>query len=214
MNFNDLLKIVPSTEEGRMPSAKKISESPVILRHEYGGALITVFGNGYYTCMHEGHTTVYAVDRCADYVDPTDELEKKVDPEQVKELDWYVPLAMFGLSRIEHIKDSDKAEHEAYSLDNDGSDYSFSSPSTEDVLKKREEEREYQEKWDKRKKALKEVMESLTEKQRYCLNQSFFGNKTEAQIAKELGCSQQNVHKCIGAGLKKAKKAFDKLGIL
>lgn len=214
MNFEELLRIVPSTEEGKMPKASSLSESPVILTKEYGRAVITVHENGYYTFQENGHVTVYAVDRCANYVDPSDSSGKKIDAEKVKDLDWYLPLAMFGFSRIEHIINSNTREHEPFSLNNDGSDYSGSSPSTEEILAKKEEEREYQEKWNKRKAALKYVMSTLTKHQRYCLMESYFGNKTEAQIAKELGCSQQNVHIHISAGLKKAKKAFDKLGIL
>ncbi|MGO5275848.1 RNA polymerase sigma factor [Holdemanella porci] len=214
MNFEKLLRIVPSTEEGEMPKAASLSESPVVFTKEYGGAVITVHENGYYTFEYEEHTTVYSVHRCADYVDPSDSSGKKIDAEKVKDLDWYLPLAMFGFSRIEHIINSNTREHEPFSLNNDGSDYSGSSPSTEEILAKKEEEREYQEKWNKRKAARKYVMSTLTKRQRYCLMESYFGNKTEAQIAKELGCSQQNVHIHISAGLKKAKKAFDKLGIL
>ena len=214
MNFEKLLRIVPSTEEGEMPKAASLSESPVILTKEYGRAVITVHENGYYTFEYEEHTTVYSVHRCADYVDPSDSSGKKIDAEKVKDLDWYLPLAMFGFSRIEHIINSNTREHEPFSLNNDGSDYSGSYASTEEILAKKEEEREYQEKWNKRKAARKYVMSTLTKHQRYCLMESYFGNKTEAQIAKELGCSQQNVHIHISAGLKKAKKAFDKLGIL
>ena len=56
-------------------------------------------------------------------------------------------------------------------------------------------------------------MGNLTEAQRTCINESYYANKTRTQIGKELGVSQQAVSKNIDAGLKKARKKFEKLGI-
>lgn len=64
-----------------------------------------------------------------------------------------------------------------------------------------------------RKENLNAVMGNLTEAQRTCINESYYANKTRTQIGKELGVSQQAVSKNIDAGLKKARKKFEKLGI-
>ena len=159
-------------------------------------------------------TTVFAVDRCARYVDPVDLSRKLIPYDKIKDLDWYIPLMMYGMSRMEINRNRHYEAHEAFSLNNDGTDYSVFDGSLDEKLQEEEEMREYEAKMSARKENLDSVMGHLTEVQRTCINESYYGNKTRTQIGNELGVSQQAVSKNIDAGLKRARKKFEKLGIV
>ena len=213
MKFEDLLNSVPSTGDGILPKANDLPDSDILVIKEGGDFKITVYKNGLYVYAEGKHTTVFAVDRCARYVDPVDLSRKLIPYDKIKDLDWYIPLMMFGMSRMEINRNRQHQEHEAFSLNNDGTDYSVFDGSLEDKLQEEEEKREYEAKMSARKENLDYVMGNLTKVQRTCINDSYYANKTRTQIGKELGVSQQAVSKNIDAGLKKARKKFEILGI-
>ena len=211
--FEDLLNSVPSTGDGILPKANDLPDSDILVIKDGGDFKITVYKNGLYVYAEGKRTTVFAVDRCARYVDPVDLSRKLIPYDKIKDLDWYIPLMMFGMSRMEINRNRQHQAHEAFSLNNDGTDYSVFDGSLEDKLQEEEDEREYEAKMSARKENLDSVMGNLTEAQRTCINESYYRNKTRTQIGKELGVSQQAVSKNIDAGLKKARKNFEKLGI-
>lgn len=213
MNFDELMKMLPSTGSATLPKADHLPDSPVLLNKDLGFGSITVYANGLYTYREGKRVSVFAVDRCANYVDPMDTNMKKIPYAEIAELEWYYPLMMFGTSRIEkNIKRQDD-EHVAFHLNNNGTDYTVKGRSVQEILEEREEERELKEKMAARKESFGQVMDSLTQVQQTCVVESYFNNKTKTQIGKELGVSQQAVSKNIEAGLKKARKAYKKLGI-
>lgn len=211
--FYELMNSVPSTGDGILPKANDLPDSDILVIKDGGDFKITVYKNGLYVYAEGKHTTVFAVDRCARYVDPVDLSRKLIPYDKIKDLDWYIPLMMYGMSRMEINRNRHYEAHEAFSLNNDGTDYSVFDGSLDEKLQEEEEKREYEEKMRARKAGLKTAMNSLTEAQRTCINESYYGNKTRTQIGKELGVSQQAVSKNIDAGLKKARKKFEKLGI-
>lgn len=213
MKFEDLLNSVPSTGDGILPKANDLPDSDILVIKDGGDFKITVYKNGLYVYAEGKHTTVFAVDRCARYVDPVDLSRKLIPYDKIKDLDWYIPLMMFGMSRMEINRNRQHQEHEAFSLRNDGSDYSVFDGSLDDKFQEEEEKREYEAKMSARKENLDSVMGNLTKVQRTCINESYYAKKTRTQIGKELGVSQQAVSKNIDAGLKKARKKFEKLGI-
>lgn len=211
--FEDLLNSVPSVGDGILPKANRLPDSDILVTKDGGDFKITVYKNGLYVYAEDKRTTVFAVDRCASYVDPVDLSGKLIPYDKIKDLDWYIPLMMFGMSRMEINRNRQHQEHEAFSLRNDGSDYSVFDGSLDDKFQEEEEKREYEAKMSARKENLDSVMGNLTKVQRTCINESYYAKKTRTQIGKELGVSQQAVSKNIDAGLKKARKKFEKLGI-
>lgn len=212
--FYELMNSVPSTGDGILPKANDLPDSDILVIKDGGDFKITVYKNGLYVYAEGKHTTVFAVDRCARYVDPVDLSRKLIPYDKIKDLDWYIPLMMYGMSRMEINRNRHYEAHEAFSLNNDGTDYSVFDGSLDEKLQEEEEKREYEAKMSARKENLDAVMSNLTEAQRTCINESYYANKTRTQIGKELGVSQQAVSKNIDAGLKKARKKFEKLGIV
>lgn len=211
--FEDLLNSVPSVGDGILPKANRLHDSDVLVTKDGGDFKITVYKSGHFVYEEGEHTTVFAVDRCARYVDPVDLSRKLIPYDKIKDLDWYIPLMMFGMSRMEINRNRQHQEHEAFSLRNDGSDYSVFDGSLDDKFQEEEEKREYEAKMSARKENLDSVMGNLTKVQRTCINESYYAKKTRTQIGKELGVSQQAVSKNIDAGLKKARKKFEIFGI-
>lgn len=211
--FEELLNKVPSTGTKELPKANNLPDSNVLIEMERGDFKITVYENGLYVYTEGKRTTVYAVDRCANYVDPMDTSEKRIPYNKIKDLEWYVPLMMFGMSRMEKNRNRQEQEHTAFSLNNDGSDYSVFDGSLEEQLEEEEEKREYEARMRARKEGLETVMNNLTEAQRTAIDESYYHGKSRTQIGKELGISQQAVSKNIDAGLARARKQFKKLGI-
>lgn len=211
--FEELLNKVPSTGTKELPKANNLPDLNVLIEMERGDFKITVYENGLYVYTEGKRTTVYAVDRCANYVDPMDTSEKRIPYNKIKDLEWYVPLMMFGMSRMEKNRNRQEQEHTAFSLNNDGSDYSVFDGSLEEQLEEEEEKREYEARMRARKEGLETVMNNLTEAQRTAIDESYYHGKSRTQIGKELGISQQAVSKNIDAGLARARKQFKKLGI-
>ena len=213
MRFDELLKMVPSSGTATLPKANRLPDSNVLITKDMGDGIITVYENGLYTFSAGKRVTVYAVDRCANYIDPVDPQQTKIPYERLAEMEWFFPLWMMGLSRMENNMNRLDEEHTAYSLNNDGSDYSVFAPSTEEILSEKEEEREEAEKMQARKNVLSEVMNSLSDIQKATIHEAFYNNKSRTEIARERGCSQQAVSKNVDAALKKAKKMYNKKGI-
>ena len=111
--FEELLNKVPSTGTKELPKANNLPDSNVLIEMERGDFKITVYENGLYVYTEGKHTTVYAVDRCANYVDPMDTSEKRIPYNKIKDLEWYVPLMMFGMSRMEKNRNRQEQEHTA-----------------------------------------------------------------------------------------------------
>lgn len=211
--FYELMNSVPSTGDGILPKANDLPDSDILVIKDGGDFKITVYKNGLYVYAEGKHTTVFAVDRCARYVDPVDLSRKLIPYDKIKDLDWYIPLMMYGMSRMEINRNRHYEAHEAFSLNNDGTDYSVFDGSLDEKLQEEEEKREYEEKMRARKENLDAVMGNLTEAQRTAIDESYYQGKSRTQIGKDHGISQQAVSKNIDAGLKKARKKFEKLGI-
>ena len=211
--FEELLNTVPSVDEGTLPKANNLPESEVLITKECDDFKITVYKNGLFVYAEGKRTTVFAVDRCASYVDPVDTSEKHIPYDDIKNLEWYFPLMMFGMSRMENNRNRQEQEHTAFSLNNDGSDYSVYDESVENILREAKEKLEYEEKMRARKAGLNTVMNNLTEAQRTAIDESYYQGKSRTQIGKDHGISQQAVSKNIDAGLVRARKQFKKLGI-
>ena len=98
MKFEDLLNSVPSTGDGILPKANDLPDSDILVIKDGGDFKITVYKNGLYVYAEGKHTTVFAVDRCARYVAPVDLSRKLIPYDKITDLDWYIPLMMFGMS--------------------------------------------------------------------------------------------------------------------
>lgn len=59
---------------------------------------------------------------------------------------------------------------------------------------------------------LDKALDSLSEKDRYLIDQFFFENRTQADIARELGVSRNTISKHLRVIYKKLKKVLEKLG--
>lgn len=111
--FYELMNSVPSTGDGILPKANDLPDSDILVIKDGGDFKITVYKNGLYVYAEGKHTTVFAVDRCARYVDPVDLSRKLIPYDKIKDLDWYIPLMMYGMSRMEINRNRHYEAHEA-----------------------------------------------------------------------------------------------------
>ena len=112
--FEDLLNSVPSVADGILSKANRLPDSDILVTKDGGDFKITVYKSGHYVYAEGKHTTVFAVDRCARYVDPVDLSRKLIPYDKIKDLDWYIPLMMYGMSRMEINRNRHYEAHEAF----------------------------------------------------------------------------------------------------
>lgn len=127
---------------------------------------------------------------------------------------WLLPISMIGDDKLDANGNNREEYHIEYHLEDEERNEEIATPSTEEVLKARDEALEEAADMEKKLAILREAMETLTEKQRRVVKLYYYSGKvtTEAKVAKEIGTSQENVHKTLAASIKKLRKHFSKNG--
>lgn len=194
ITFRKLRNMVGSTEGQSLPTVKalrKTSET-VIVSAVAADSSLTVYESGFYTYTTPSGTTVYAVDRCAEYVYDGGEV---LDMAKFDDVDWSVRLVLAGEDRLEHNNNArEQGNHYSYSADAiEGTDLRDPHDFVADI-----ESRE----------TMAEMLGCLTEKQRQVVRMCFQEGMTQQEMANALGMRQQSLFDHIQAIKKKLKSFF------
>lgn len=186
-----LREMVGATIGKPLPTAKALreSEESIIASIPVGrDGLLTVYKNGFYIYKTDVGSTVYAVDRCANYAyDGGDVLA--LDDEN-----WALHLVIKGEDRLEHNNDVREGEHFPYG-DNivDRHTLPGQGDFVDAVLERDQIER---------------LLGCLTDKQRLVVQMYFFEGMKQEAIACRLKITQRAVSYALNASVKRIKKLY------
>ncbi len=208
--FGELKRLLPSTGTGRVPGITKLRETAVVVLHtRTESGVLEVFDNGFYTYMENGHTTVYAVDRCTvlEWYSCTGEKLTSKDA-NVSELPWTMPLEIAGYNRLEHNGDSRQESKNDYSLNAPASDNNllFSVRPEHEIREELESEEKARQ---KRIALVREALKTLTPKQKEILILVHLKNMTQEEVADALCISRRTLREHLDTAEKKFKKVFE-----
>lgn len=126
MSFLDLKQSVPTAENRRVPTYKRLlqEKQTIIAATSVGNAKITVYQNGYVIYEDGTQRTVMPIHRYGDYhYYFQDGIHVCISEKEFENLRWELRFLMEGESRIEHNRKNCALRHEAFSLRNDGTDW-------------------------------------------------------------------------------------------
>lgn len=189
--YKALRNLVGATRDKVLPTARVLRDSgtPVIARAEVTDGSLTVYENGFYAYSTSSGTTVYAVDRCAEYAYEGG----GVLPEEVfDDVGWAVRLMLAGEDRLEHNNNArEQGNHFSYSADTtERGDLRDPHDFVADI-----ENRDLVER----------MVACLTEKQQRTVRMYFGEGMRQEDMAVHLGTSRQAVTKLIDSAKKKIR---------
>lgn len=199
LTLQELKDIVAIPEHGmKLPTARKLWENGVVVAEKHLGKEVhmVAFQNGYAMYSAFGHSTVFPIHGCRDYLYASGGAESCL-PEQFFEKEpWYIRLILEGEDRLNHnreVKELDKT-------------VSYSAVSEEWQIM--EDERQtplenmmYQE-------SMEEMLHCLTGRQRTVVILCFFQQKTQKEAAKELGISCPAVSTILSQAIRRIRKRY------
>lgn len=199
MTLQELKEIIEIPEHGiKMPTAKYLRETGRAIAEKQlkNNTWIAVYQNGYALYHACGHSTVFPVYTCGDYLYVSGGVGSYL-PEQFFEKEpWYIRLVLEGEDRLERnqrVKEQEKT-------------VSYSAISEEwQVMENLKEnplkhfvERENMEK----------MLHCLTDRQRMAINLCFFQQKTRKEAARELGITSPAVSVILAQAARRLRKKY------
>lgn len=185
LTLRDLKRIVAQPARGdRVPTGKSLkeTETPVISKCVGEETKITVYPNGYALYQVYGHTTVFPIRPCRDYLYVSGENGIHIPESFFDQEPWYLRLILEGEDRIR--KNQDKKE-QARTIP-----YGSVSEEWEAIADPKESALDHL----IRQEAMEEIRQSLTHRQHMVLQAFFLQEKTQEQISKEMNLSKATVY--------------------
>lgn len=214
MTFGALRRNTGTTAQfKRLPRPERLARSaePVFIRKTLDDAAITVYQNGLILFTADGHSTVFAVDRCLLYSADgrsAGTAATLAEPDQLAVYDdmpWDIPIEAFGRQRIDHNSINCADSRVAFHLDDEniGNDPALRIPSVEAQIFDDTAQRDAAYRREKR-IAVRRALAALTDRQREILRMFYREGMTQTAIASVLGIGQPAVSRHLSA----IKKTF------
>ena len=233
MSYRQLKELVPATPRGRMPRADKL-KGEIFFTEEVYGAKVTIFKDGYLTYtaadgFGDLHTTVYSVHSCSRIVFQTGystneykeecgwygeycKIEYRIINGQLTRLAivseeaymdevWWLPIVTVCEERLAN---NEVARFRSYIEVVDDDDFEENNGNPEVWFDARMQDEENERKHE----VLVNAMKTLTPVQYDTVELYYNKGLTEREVAEELGCTHQNVHKNLQTALIKLRNVF------
>ena len=180
------------------PTVKQLRESGLEIAKERlgGGAEIAVYRDGCVLYQAGNHSTVFFLHSCRDYCYISGGNEIHI-PEQFfnKEI-WYLRLVLEGEDRLNrNLEERERNRNVSYSSISE--EWAVMEDSAESVLEQLAKQ-----------ETVEEIMRMLTEKQRTVIRRYYLQEKTQTQIAEELGISRLAVRGSLFRAVSKIRKKY------
>lgn len=194
-------KIEIPEEKGNVPTVRYLQkrEAVFISRNLGEDATITVYQSGYAVYRIGRYATVFSVHACGDYRYPLSGEILCIGEAFFNLQEWYVRLVLEGEDRVFRNRESQE-QQKSISYSAIAEDCMFM-----DGLGKSPLEQVI------RQETIKELLESLTQRQRLIIVQYFFCRKAQKEIAHELGTTAPLVSKTIAQAIRKIQKGYAEL---
>ncbi len=194
-------KVANPKGRGKVPTVKHLRNRDVIFisRSMGADAEVMVYQSGYAVYRIGRYATVFSVHACGDYQYPAAGEILYIQENFFNLQEWYVRLVLEGEDRIFRNREAQEQE-KSISYSAIAEDCMFM-----DGLEKSPLEQVI------RQETIKELLESLTERQRLIIVQYFFCRKAQKEIAHELGITAPLVSKTIAQTIRKIQKGYAEL---
>ena len=204
VTLRDLKDTLPATNGMHLPTAKQLREHDQLFLFQplYDGEL-HVFTSGFAVCRAGKHTAVLRVDRVSTYFYEFATTDK---PISLDDQPWATALTLAAEKRMEDFQ-ADRLSRRCvgFADDYDDEDSEDRRPSDAKVLAGTDDVEETVAcRMDDR---MKKLLDCLTARQRQVVTMYYIDQRTQQQIANELGISQQVVDRLIKAGIQNMKKS-------
>lgn len=205
LTLQELKRITDMPEnQGKLPTARHLRKSgTVIVRGQFGRETeIAVYQNGCVLYQAGKYSTVFSLQSCGDYFYISEGNAVHL-PEQFFDKErWYLRLVLEGEDRLNrNCEERERRWKVSYSAISE--DWSAMENLTESALEQLAKQ-----------EIVEEILEGLTERQRYIIQKYYLQEETQEQISNELGISQQAVSLTISQSISSIRKnypAFQKL---
>ena len=204
VTLRDLKDTLPATNGMHLPTAKQLREHDQLFLFQplYDGEL-HVFVSGFAVYRAGKHTAVLRVDRVSTYFYEFATTDK---PISLDDQPWATALTLAAEKRMEDFQ-ADRLSRRCvgFADDYDDEDSEDRRPSDAKVLAGTDDvEDTVACRMDDR---MKKLLDCLTARQRQIVTMYYIDQRTQQQIANELGISQQVVDRLIKAGIQNMKKS-------
>lgn len=194
-------KVAIPEGRGNVPTARHLQNRDVIFisRSMGADAKIIVYQSGYAVYRIGRYATVFSVHTCGDYKYLLSGEILCIREAFFNLQEWYVRLVLEGEDRVFRNRESQEWEKSiSYSAIAEDCMFmdGFGKSPLEQVI---------------RQETIKELLESLTKRQRLIIVQYFFCRKAQKEIAHELGTTAPLVSKTIAQAIRKIQKGYEEL---
>lgn len=199
LTLRELKKLVGEPGQGeKIPTVKclKASGMPVIGKEFGGDAGIAIYPKGYALYQAGGHSTVFPVHVCGDYLYMSGNHSVRIAEDFFNNEPWYVRLILEGEDRLSRNQDEkEQGRTVSYSIISDEWNImaDLKEPALELLI---------------RQETIKEMMKLLTRKQCKVLQMFFIQGKTQKQISEELHISKSSVYAIISQAFRRIREKY------
>ena len=199
MTLQELKEITEIPEHGRkMPTARNLRNTGRLVAEKElkNDTWIAAYQNGYALYHAGGHSTVFPVHTCGDYLYASSGISSYLPEHFFAKEPWHIRLVLEGEDRLER---NQKAKEKGRTVS-----YSAISEEWEVMEDIRENPLEYLVDMECR----KEMLQCLTERQRAAASLCFFQQKTRKEAARELGITSPAVSAILSQAARRLRKKY------
>ena len=184
--------------QGKLPTARQLRESGVVIAKErFGGETeISVYQDGFVLYRTGKYSTVFPLHSCGDYFYISDGNTVHL-PEQFFDREkWHLRLVLEGEDRLgRNCEERERSRNVSYNAVSEdwAAMADLSEPAIEQLA---------------RQETVEEIMQMLTEKQKTVVCGYYLQEKTQGQIAEELGISRHAVRDSLIHAVSKIRKKY------
>ena len=199
LTLQELKRITAIPEnQGKLPTARQHRESGVVIAKErFGGETeISVYQDGFVLYRTGKYSTVFPLHSCGDYFYISDGNTVHL-PEQFFDREkWHLRLVLEGEDRLgRNCEERERSRNVSYNAVSEdwAAMADLSEPAIEQLA---------------RQETVEEIMQMLTEKQKTVVCGYYLQEKTQGQIAEELGISRHAVRDSLIHAVSKIRKKY------
>lgn len=199
MTLQELKEITEIPEQRiKIPTAKNLRETgrAVAEKQLENNTWIAAYKNGYALYHAGGHSTVFSIHVCGSYLYESNGVSSFLQERLFEKEPWYVRLVLEGEDRLERnqrVKEQEKT-------------VSYSAMSEEWQVMENLEKNPL--KYLVERENMEEMLHCLTGRQRIAVNLCFFQQKTQKEVARELGISSPAVSTILSQAVRKLRKKY------
>lgn len=182
----------------KLPTARQLRETSLeIVREQLSlDSEISVYQKGYVLYRVGNHSTVFPLYLCRDYLYLSDGYAAHLSESFFDNEKWYLRLVLEGEDRLNR---NHEERERSWNV-------SYNAASEEwaaiEILKEPVMDRLI------RKETVEEILQILTERQKFVIQRYYLQEETQEQISRELGVSQQTVSALISQAIRTVRKKY------